>query len=64
MKKYQCYGRVVGSKFLGEVEAGSAAEAIEKAFDLPGAQHISICHQCAREIEDPEITDITVNEDA
>ncbi len=59
MATYHCYGAVVGTKYLGEVEAKSEEEAIEKAFELDTC-FVSLCHQCSSETEDPEIQEITV----
>lgn len=56
--KYALYGKVVGSKYLGEVEADSVEEAIEKGYALDTC-HVSVCHQCSHDIEDPVIDDIT-----
>lgn len=61
MKKYRIYAQVVGSKYLGEVEADSKEEAIEKAFDLDTCS-VSICHQCSREIDDAQIGEIDAEE--
>lgn len=49
------HGTVVGSKYLGEVDADRPEEAIQKAWSLA---HVSLCHQCASECEDPEIAKI------
>jgi len=57
---YHVYGTVVASKYLGTVEADSEEEAKEKGQELP-AMYVSVCHQCAREVEDPEISDVTVS---
>jgi len=59
MPKYACYGRVVGSKYLGIVEAKNEEEAKEKAYSLEEAW-ISLCHQCSGECEDPAINEIEV----
>ena len=59
LKKFRCYARVVGSKFLGVVEAKDASEASQKAWDLDSACVI-VCCQCAREFKDPEVDDIHV----
>ena len=54
--RYRVYGKVVAGKYLGEVEADSKEEAREKAIDeLAGEMFIGLCHQCARQAEDPEI---------
>jgi hypothetical protein len=59
--KFKIYGIVTGSKYIGEVEAESKEEAIEKAWELEEL-YVSVCHQCVKEIEDPEIRDIQVEE--
>jgi hypothetical protein len=46
MPRYQVYGNVVGTKYLGTFDAGSEEEAIEKGLN-EGDTHISLCHQCA-----------------
>jgi len=55
--KYHLYATVTGSKYLGEVEADSEAEAIQQAEELD--THVSLCHQCSGQCEDPEIGIIT-----
>lgn len=59
MPKYRCSASVVGSKYLGEVEADSLEEAREKAEKL-GTVFVSLCHQCSSEVQDPQIEDINV----
>jgi len=61
MPKYRCYGLVTGSKFLGVVESANEKEAIEKAEELSTC-YVSICAQCAHEIDEPTITKIVVEE--
>lgn len=61
MKTYHVYGTVTAGKYLGTVEAESEEEAIAKGWELETV-YVSVCHQCARDISDPEITDISVNE--
>ncbi len=58
MKTYTITARIVGSKYIGEVEAASPQEALDKATDLPGFG-ASLCHQCCSECEDPEIDGFT-----
>ena len=48
--KYKVYGNYVFSKFLGEVEASSQEEAIEKALD-DAPENAWLCVQCAGEFE-------------
>lgn len=57
MPKFKAYGQVVGSKYLGEVEADTEEEAKRKAWSLA---HVSLCHQCSDECEDPEVEEIAV----
>ncbi len=54
MPRYRVCGVVTGSKYLGEFEADSEAEAIEIALNSEES-HVSLCHQCSSECEDPEI---------
>lgn len=58
-KTYQCYGSIIGGKYLGTVEAESPQEALEKAQALPSIG-VSLCHACADEVEDPEVDTITL----
>lgn len=60
MPKYNVYGTVVGSKYLGVFEASSAEEAVEKALQSDEA-YVSLCHQCAGECEDAEIHKATAD---
>lgn len=58
IKTYSIYAKVVGSKYIGEVEAESEDQAIEKAEEHPNA-YISLCHQCSHHCEDAEIEEFT-----
>ena len=60
LKKWRGNGRVVGGKYLGIVEAYTEAEAIEK---FEAEAFVRLCNQCADECEDPEVDNITVEED-
>lgn len=57
--KYRIYGKVSGSKYLGEIEADSHEEAIEKGWKLDTC-YCSVCHQCSKNLQDPEIEEIYV----
>lgn len=57
--KYDCYGLVRASKYLGVVEANSPEEARDKAQELKST-FVSVCHHCSSQVEDPEIIDINV----
>lgn len=54
MPRYRVVGTVIGSKYLGEFEADTPEEAVEKALDSEEC-HVSVCHQCSDDISDPEI---------
>lgn len=56
MIRYKVYAQVVGSKFIGEVEANSPEEACAK---LESEAWVNLCHQCADEIDDPQVTELT-----
>lgn len=55
MPKYAVYGRVVASKYLGDYEADSEAEAIRMAEDSGEMDGSLLCHYCASEIEEAAI---------
>ena len=57
LMKYALYAKVVGTKYLGEVEADSMEDAIEKGYQLDSCS-VGVCHQCSREIDDPVIDEI------
>jgi hypothetical protein len=57
--KWNCYGLVSGSKFLGTVEADSKHEAEQKAWEELDI-YIGICHHCAKQIDGAEITDLDI----
>lgn len=55
--RWRASGVVVGTKYLGEVDALTEDEAKAKALRRA---HVSLCHQCSRECEDPEIDEVNV----
>jgi hydrogenase maturation factor HypF (carbamoyltransferase family) len=57
--KFNVYATVTGSKYIGEFEADSKEAAEEMAWK---EADVSICHQCSKEIEDPEVTELVVEE--
>ena len=61
MKKWEVCGVVSGTKYIGTVEAETKEEAEEKAFELDEA-FVSLCNQCSRECEDPEIHKVVLEE--
>lgn len=62
MKTYHCYASVIGSKYLGTVEADNEEHALDLAWKLE-TTGIHVCHQCADHIENPEVDNITVEEE-
>jgi hypothetical protein len=62
MAKYSIFGQVRAGKYLGEVEADSEDEAIDKAYtELMDEMCISLCHQCVDEAEDAEIDEVSAS---
>jgi hypothetical protein len=62
MAKYSIFGEVRAGKYLGEVEADSEEEAIDKAYiELMDEMDVSLCHQCADEAEDASIDEISAS---
>ena len=59
MPKYRAYGHVHGSKFIGEFEADNPEEAKRLAEESDECW-VNVCHQCAREVDDPVIDEIDV----
>ena len=58
MAKWDVYGKVSATKYLGQYEAETAERAEEMAMEANG--HVSVCHQCANEVSDPEIHECIV----
>lgn len=54
--KWTVTGAVSASTYVGEFEAKTGEEAIEKAWRRAD---VSVCHQCARGISDPEVAYLT-----
>lgn len=62
MAKYEVYGVIRTSKFIGEFEAENKDEAEQMAWDSDEA-YISLCHHCSNEVAtDIEITEMVVEE--
>lgn len=61
MKTWNVTGVVTGSKYLGEFEAETEAEAIQMALESDAAQ-VGLCHQCSGECEDPEVNEAVASE--
>ena len=63
MPKFFVYGIVSVSKFLGEYEAETKELAIEMAENDDDADwSVSLCHQCAKEVDIGDIYDIQADE--
>lgn len=62
MARWRLYGIIRGSKDLGVVEAATEDEAKKKGWGLD-TRYVSLCHQCADECEDPEMTEIVAEEE-
>jgi hypothetical protein len=56
-KRWDCYGVVRGTKYLGTFEADTADEA-EVLASNSAAAGVRLCHQCDPQCEDPEISEI------
>ncbi len=52
MPKFIVTGTVVGSIHLGEYDAETAEEAVEKALDKA---YVGFCHQCSHQCENAEV---------
>ncbi|MCP1134367.1 hypothetical protein NKT34_13765 [Paenibacillus polysaccharolyticus] len=62
MAKYRVYGVVTATKYIGEFEADTKAEAEKMAWESDEAG-VSVCWHCSKEVEDPEIHEIVVEEE-
>ena len=62
MAKWNITGAVRGSKYLGIFEAETKEQAIEMALNSDEC-HVSLCHQCSSECEDPEIDEVFAEEE-
>lgn len=67
MPRYRVNGHVSGGKYLGVFEAETPEEAVKMALESEEAW-VSLCHQCAGQCEDPQVTgadaDLEEDEDA
>lgn len=55
MALWNVSGTVVGGTFVGEFKAETAAAALKQAWKKVG---ITLCHECSREMSDPEVTEL------
>lgn len=61
MAKFRVYGVIRATKYIGEFEAESKEQAEQMAWDSDEG-YVSVCHQCSREVEDPEIERMEVEQ--
>lgn len=54
MPKYRVNGKVYAGKYIGDFEAESVEDAIQKAYES-GKCFVCLCHQCADEAENAEV---------
>lgn len=59
MPRYSVTGAVHASTYIGEYDANTPYEAIELAYNDAG---ISLCHECARSVSDPEVCELTAED--
>lgn len=55
LRRWSLSGRVVASTYIGEVEAETEEQAVAMGFRKA---HVSVCHQCSDDIQDPEVDEI------
>jgi len=58
--KFDAHAIVVGSKYLGVIEADDEEAALDKAQERHDGETITLCHECTEEAEELRITDIFV----
>lgn len=59
LKTWHVSGSVVGSTYVGEYQAATKEEAEEMAW---ADADVSLCHQCAGKISDPEVESLHAEE--
>ena len=65
MPKYQIYEIMTASKILGEIEAATKEEAIEKAWKddaICNKMGVSLCWSCADEVELSDVNELEAEE--
>lgn len=58
MPKYEVWGRVVGSKYIGSYEASTEEEAIANALE-DGDAYVSVCHSCVGEVNEAVVDELS-----
>lgn len=62
MAKYNVYAKVVGSKWIGVIEAESEAEAIRIGESHKNC-HIALCHHCSDQCDGAEVVEVFAHPD-
>lgn len=62
MPKFKAWAYISAGHYLGEYEADTAEEAQQMADDEHLGAAVSICYQCAKEIDEPTISRIDIEE--
>jgi hypothetical protein len=57
--KFDVYGVVTGTKYIGQFEAATAEKALEAATARAG---VNLCHRCSSECLDPEVSEMFAEE--
>ncbi|WEG13967.1 hypothetical protein PU629_06260 [Pullulanibacillus sp. KACC 23026] len=63
MSKFNVYAVVTATKYIGEFEAETKEEAEQMAWESEDA-YVSVCHQCANEVDGAEIERMVVEEES
>ena len=59
MATYSIYATVTGGKYIGELEAESVEDAIEKSYDVFADElSISLCWHCSSQCESAEVSEV------
>lgn len=58
MPRYHINAAIAGSKYIGDVDAENAEDAIFRGYEMKEC-FVSVCHQCSRQIEDPEVISLS-----
>lgn len=60
MAKWRVYAIMTADKYIGDVEAESEEEAIDKGFELDDCQTPYLCHHCNHEINLSDVNEVQV----
>lgn len=59
MPRYSVTGAVHASTYIGEYDANTPYEAIDRAYRDAG---VRLCHECSRDVSDPEVCELTAED--